>query len=372
MIHELLGRAMLERAQQSKEKYAASYEQSAAVYDENGLYDSMAMMVAMTQDRLRQRYDIPEDRPVVHVDIGCGTSHLLGKLAHYYQKLCQPYCLIGVDVNDILAHHSVKRLKSEGHAVEQHIHGEAKADRDGQHVVLRRWYPTNAETMAAMDVTPNNRIIILQEDARRRMRVLESVLGKLSDMGVKHIDAMSMGMPGFGTDLVLQHSQEFLMSDKEICLSKTNSVMHDLQGNTLRMAKERLGLGGVFFAFQRTERAKIREIFTRVTGKEFPTDPHHQIMPTLAMVQHSLGKEAADFHIRGGAIVYENFEKVEAKGSMKFASYAAGETTERSELGLPPDMDVVGIALVRGDLHNPGTNVTTATIKLKGTEEAKQ
>ena len=144
------------------------------------------------------------DEPLVHVDMGSGPAHLLGDMSQKLRESGRQSLLIGVEVNDIMARRSVERLRSEGHVVEEHILGKEKIVKERGKPILRAEYFPNPGKIDSLNLTPDNRIVIVRDDARGKMDVLMAVLRKIRASGVRAPTSVSLTLPGVTSEIAMQ------------------------------------------------------------------------------------------------------------------------------------------------------------------------
>lgn len=354
---------LTERARRNAQVYADSFQQTAEIYDQHEVYESMAQFVLLVQQLMQRRYQLPQDRPMVHVDLGSGTGHLLEQLATACKAARKEFCLIGIDINDILLTHSAQRLRSQGHEVDVHLCAEERVQQQQGRLVLRRSYGVNHARMKAMDLTPGERIVLLQQDIRREMPALNTVLETLRAADISHVDSVSFGMPGFGADMAIQDSPDLHLSNEVLLKRETGRLMQELCAGALRTGKRILGLGGMFVTFQRMMRgAPLKEFYERTIGNPMPEQEQDQVAAKMFLAQIGLGKEAAAFHPRTGAVLLPQFEMIESQTPMRFAGYG-GAARHTKQMQSIAECDLFALGLIRADLHAPGKYANTFVVE---------
>lgn len=315
--------AIIIRAQNAKMAYASRFTQTAQHLAEHDVYKRMVEFTSIMQQTLAIRHNIPESRPIVHVDIGSGTGHFLGALSQFYTEQKRNHCLIGVEVNDLLANFSVARLQDAGHAVEEHIHGRDHIEVTGGQEILRRTYSPNNRTLDAMNVTPDKRIIILQDDARRNMSILFSVLQKLEKLGHSHVDSISYGLPGAASDIAIEDSAELSRGNNSLALQYIPIAVTKLMENIQTLAAKILQKEGTMIFFQRIASGNdLYAFYKRLTGKEFPTDGDAQVAARIFLSFALYQLDPQKFRPLGGAVLVPELEKIEAETAIDYALYS--------------------------------------------------
>ncbi len=345
---------LLKRSIASKKVYAQSFIKTAITYNEHEIYDRMSGFIEMAQKIQQERHDLPLKRPIIHIDIGCGTGHLLGKMADQYKERNRNFCLIGIEINEILARYSVEQLLSQGQTVSSHIHSREGVEfSDGRHI-LRRTFPFNEHSLQMVDVTSDQQIVIVQDDARNRLEILSRILSNLHRMNITHVDSISFGLPGLGADVAMQDSKDLHLSNEILTRKECGKVVQALTARTAQMANEVLGVGGLLLCFMRLDNGKkLREMYRQITRKEFPVDAEEQLFAKMHLAQSVLGPDAKKFYSRVGAVLYPAFNEVEMKGNMQYSTYSMHEE-KTGKPNLSGDMDLYALGLVRADLHGPG------------------
>lgn len=363
MTDKLTPKEVHEAAARSRENYAQHFITTAEHYNEHEVYDAMTLYTRLCHGAMQARHELPADRPIVHIDIGMGTGHLLEKLAAHFRETDRKHYLIGLEVNEILARHAVGRLRAAGNRVETHIRNEEKIEHVNRKLVLRQRYPLDERTIDGMNLSADNSgIVVIQDDARRKLEILTRVLAKLQKNGISHVDSISFGMPGVSGALAMQDTPDLHLPHDTILKRQAGTLVNELTARTCRLAQEVLGVGGSLILFQRMRSGDaLRRIFEERMQMPWPQDnPDLQMFFRVELARALLGKNAPLFHTRSGAVLYENFHEVEHGTQMDFVSFAGdGGTNAWHQV---PTADLFGLSLVRSDLHNPGTHLGVVTV----------
>lgn len=346
----MLPKDILHRAHGNQKSYAEALTQTAELLHGHEMYQRMAMFTALMQLGNNSRYGIPEDRPIVHIDIGSGTGHFLAELSHIYQERQKPHCIIGVEINEILARDSAQRLLSAECKVETHIHGEERVQKKGRrNWILRRNFPIHNKTIETMNVTPDNRILIIQDDARKHLGILMAVLQKLRSQGITHVDTISMGLPGVGGDIAMQDAPDLdrYRSSEHLTRENSGRLVDELTLRTADLAKELLGRGGLLILLQRARRgAYVANLYRQIMGKDISTDDADQIAARMLIGTFLLKEKATNFQPKAGAVLFPRLEEIENSSNLQYAVYNPLEPGRSKGNSEDFERDLFGLALI--------------------------
>lgn len=352
---------VLERASRSRNSYAARVEESAAHLAGHGIYEAMTEYTLLAHAAMQQRYDLPVDRPFVHIDIGSGSGRMLCELAQQCREASRRCLLIGVEVNDVLARSSVRRLRSEDLPVAEHVYGEESVEQKSRkRPILRRRYPVHEEAVEAMDLTADQQIVIVQDDARKELRALFAVLEKARAQGVGHVDQISWAFPGTSGDLAMQDSPDLHLSHDELLQQESKKLVADVVAGTTRLAYSTLQKGGLLTLFQRLAKGALLEsIYQEITGALFPADQRESLQARMFLAQAVvLGAQAQKFNPKMGAVIIPDLHIAEADTTLDYAGMVQNEGVVGSAAARAAERDLFALSLVRSDLHIMGTTAS--------------
>lgn len=359
---------ILDRAMRSKTSYAARVEESAEHLAGHGIYREMAEYTLLAHNLMESRYDVPAGRPFVQVDIGSGSGRMLGAIAERCREAGRKCLLIGVEVNDVLARASARRLREEGLPVMEHIYGEESVEQKSRkNPVLRRRYPVRERAVEGMDLSGDRQIVIVQDDARKDMKVLLAVLGKLRERGLSHVDQISWAFPGTSGDLALQDSPDVHLSHDALLKRESPNMVRDIVGGAVRLAYGKLQKGGLLTLFQRLFTGKpLEEMYRGITGKPLPTEEGALLSARMLLAQAFILRDnAVKFNPKLGAVLHPNLQEAEAGTTLDYAGWSTGgdpsDTKSASQA-----RDLFALSLVRSDLHEMGN--TGSMIRTRSTE----
>lgn len=267
----------------------------------------------MAHQRLTAERHLVSNRPVVHIDVGSGTAHFLGKLSSIYTEANIPHYLIGVEVNDILAHSSANRLRAEGFCVEEHIAHSEEVESTGNELVLRRTYAVHEDLLRSLQCTADNRVAIVQDDIRKGAHVLFAVLRKLRSQGIEKADSISYSLPGTGTDLALEDSTEHSLSNNALMISKAPGLINNITASTVQLAEDVLGPHGTLTFYQRMLRGEsLKSSYKTITKKEFPIDEIEQVHARMFLSMFlTLQSKIYAFRPKCAHVLIPEFEAIE-------------------------------------------------------------
>lgn len=366
-------RDILDWADGIEQTYADEYIATSQILKEHNIYNQMGSYFALSTDSLKQEYAISPDRPLVHIDVGCGTGYALHEMDLALREANNGranHLLIGIDFNTHMCRHAVKTLLDEGHTVEQHIHQKKKIARKDNRLKLEHEFPIHHAEIADMNLAPDGRIVILQDDIQRQNTVLNEILLELKRRyDIAHVDSMSFAQPGFAGDAASSGKSAaaielFLASQKER-ESASGDFVRKITDATLARAQALLGFGGSFISVNRLINGdKLKELYAHITGSQrFPAeeDEQGQLRVRMTMGMATLGKSAHHFRLKMGAILQPDYHVIENQTPIEYSTYSPIQgAIGRPIKGLPDrGHDLFALTVMRQDVHPIGHIATS-------------
>lgn len=135
-------------SENNERSYADQYIKTTQILREHGIYEELGAYLALSTTMLKARHGQPAERPIVHIDLGCGVGDALAEMSNSLKLNGKtvPHILIGVDVNQHMCRAGVKNILGRGLLVEEHIQHERKAERKGKTIRLKK-VPCKPETI---------------------------------------------------------------------------------------------------------------------------------------------------------------------------------------------------------------------------------
>jgi len=350
----------MEWAEGNEKSYADDYIATTKILRESEVYKAMGSYFSVSTMGHRGRHGVQSDRPIVHIDVGCGVGDALGEMSKFLTEMPEGknHILIGVDVNQYMCRAAVERLMSDGHVVEEYVHQERRIRSKKRKLIMDRSFPIFQQEIESMDLTPNGRIVILQDDIRKSSSVLSTILGELAKRhNVRHVDSISFAQPGLSGEAAsagkpIEDIVQFRSSGKERGKA-TAAFIHDVSDAVTTRAKQLLGKGGTYATVNRLDNNdRLKEMFTKITGQEFPADDDDQGQTFARMVVASLATRKAGEYFRPsmGAVLYPNYQELERQTPIKYASFSPTSTSVNFQYK-DRSYDLFALSSLRQDLH---------------------
>lgn len=224
-----------------------------------------------------------------------------------------------------------------------------------------------------MNLTPDERIVILQDDIRSGT-VLTALLQELNERhGISHVDSVSFSQPGLSGDAVNNGKtvQEILLfaDNKDVREPIGAEYLHRLIDAVSQKAKTLLGKGGAFTAVNRlSNNEKLHKVYKKMLGKDFPPDDDErgQMFARMLVASVLLGKSSIDFRPSMGSILYPNYQDVEGKTPIEYSTFSPRGGNLGKDFGT---YDLFALTSMRSDLHPMGESTRLHSLSVQKEEK---
>lgn len=342
-----LDRQLQDMANSGKESYAATFTQSAEHLNQEGLYDMMARFAVGSTIMQQERNGHDPDEPLVHVDMGSGPAHLLGEMSKKLRESGKQSLLIGVEVNDVMAKRSVERLRSEGHTVEEHIFGKERIVKEKGRPVLRAEYFPNPAKIDALNLAPDNRIVIVRDDARGKMDVLMAILRKVRASGVRAPTSVSLTLPGVTSEIVMQDIPYAGQSHNQLLAARGGEVANAMMRNVINFTRNEMDATGIFLTVQRANIQKMYDLYEELSGQSIPEDEQARSMIAASFMLHNLAPDLFDhFKIRMLSVLVDDLNALEAGTTIDYSEFSGKSTRLEQAPRSSEPRQLIGIGVV--------------------------
>lgn len=365
-------------ADEHEREYADRFIETSDILKEHDVYGVMGGYFAMATAALRSEYEIPQNRPFVHIDIGCGTGYTLQEMDAALREMDREkgreqsdHLLIGIDINRYMCRKAVTSLMEKGSSVVHHI-ASHRGFADGEKgQVFKHAFPIHHDALEKMDMTPDGRTMILQDDIFEDTSVLGAVLEQLRRRyQISHVDSISFAQPGLGGDTAMSDKnidEISILRESKIERNKaTGTYLGNMIDRVSLKAKDLLGYGGsLLVAHRMINGEEFVKAHTFMTGEPFPEDEVHQNMAQINMAMLTLGKNGVHFRPKLGAVLYPNYQEVQSLTPIQYGGLPVGGGKMGKDL---KSYDLFGLAALRQDLHPMGNRLSSHSVRLPGTD----
>lgn len=342
-----LDRRLQDMASSGKESYATTFTESAEHLNQEGLYDLMGRFAVGSALMQQARNGHGHDEPLVHVDMGSGPAHLLGEMSKKLRENGSKSLLIGVEVNDLMAKRSVERLRLEGHVVEEHILGKEKIVKEKGRPVLRAEYFPNPGKIDALNLTPDNRIIIVRDDARGKMDVLMAILRKIRASGVRAPTSVSLTLPGVTSEIVMQDIPYAGQSHNQLLEARGGEVANAMMRNVINFTRNEMDSTGIFFTVQRANTQRLYDLYEELSGQPIPEDEQARSIIAASFMLRNLTPDLLDhFKIRMLSVLVDDLNALEAGTTIDYSEFSGTSTRLEQAPRSTEPRQLIGIGVV--------------------------
>lgn len=365
-------------ADSNERHYADLFTRTSDILAEHEVYEQMGAYFAMSTVGLRKEYGVPADRPLVHIDIGSGAGYALQEMDKVLRDANEEagienanHLLIGIDINTYMCRKAVESLLQNGSTVVHHIAYDRSFIETEAGPVLQRTFPVHHNTLESMNMTPDGRIMILQDDILKDDSVLSAVLSQLRRRyGISHVDSVSFAQPGLAVENIfvgksLSEIAE-LDGNKERQASFLPGYLASLTDTVTQKAKQLLGYGDSLVTVHRLINGEgLAAAYTSLSGLDFPQNEFEQSTAQLQVATLALGKDAFDFRPKLGAVLYPNYQDVQKLTPIEYT----GIKHIQERVPNLASYDLFALTSLRADLHPMrDVKISRQDIRVPGTD----